>query len=491
MAWYQLETKDSSELDKLAEEYKLHPVHVEECRTHEGRIKVDLMPDYLFVTLKPLHIVDGEIAESPMHAFVGRDFCITVSDLECPPVREAMERAWRAGSDTPPAKILYLILDTIVDAYFATIDHLDDRIDLIEDVVLDKPTPEILQKIFEYKRQLIDLRRIIVATRDVGMHLQRDSGNLVDADLYPFYRDVYDHLLRLSDTIDTLRDLLNNTLDVYLSSVANRTNQVMKVLTVLSTIALPALVISGFYGMNLKGLPLEENAHGSAIALAVMLLVTGGLLWMLEALWLALGFESILLAGKASIYWRLTGISSMRNIRRRRAIALFISLGVCMVALAVTLQFGWIILNWRRLVPLVLGIPFFALLIAGVILNTIFLVREVRRNEHHDSFLNAVTHELKTPVASIRLYLETLQRRSLPEEQRQEFYSIMLSDSNRLLATIEQVLKAGEVGQRARKNQVREEVDLRELVEESVQITRQRKNLEPETISIDPTERRS
>lgn len=175
----------------------------------------------------------------------------------------------------------------------------------------------------------------------------------------------------------------------------------------------------------------------------------------------------------------------MRNIRRRRAIALFISLGVCMVALAVTLQFGWIILNWRRLVPLVLGIPFFALLIAGVILNTIFLVREVRRNEHHDSFLNAVTHELKTPVASMRLYLETLQRRNLPEEQRQEFYSIMLSDCNRLLATIEQVLKAGEVGQRARKNQVREELDLRELVEESVQIARQRNNLEAEAISID------
>jgi signal transduction histidine kinase len=176
----------------------------------------------------------------------------------------------------------------------------------------------------------------------------------------------------------------------------------------------------------------------------------------------------------------------MRNIRRRRAIALFITLGVCMVAVAVTLQFGWIILNWRRLVPLVLGIPFFALLIAGVILNTIFLVREVRRNEHHDSFLNAVTHELKTPVASIRLYLETLQRRNLPEEQRQDFYSIMLSDSDRLLATIEQVLKAGEVGQRATKNQVREDVDLRELVEESVQITRQRKNLAPETITIDP-----
>jgi signal transduction histidine kinase len=175
----------------------------------------------------------------------------------------------------------------------------------------------------------------------------------------------------------------------------------------------------------------------------------------------------------------------MRSIRRRRAISLFITLGVCMVAVAITLQFGWIILNWRRLVPLVLGIPFFALLIAGVILNTIFLVREVRRNEHHDSFLNAVTHELKTPVASIRLYLETLQRRDLPEAQRQHFYSIMLSDSERLLATIEQVLKAGEVGQRARANQMRIEVDVGSLVKDCVQITRQRQNLPEDAITIE------
>jgi signal transduction histidine kinase len=175
----------------------------------------------------------------------------------------------------------------------------------------------------------------------------------------------------------------------------------------------------------------------------------------------------------------------MSSTRRRRAISLFITLGACMVALAITLQFGWIILNWRRLVPLVLGIPFFALLIAGVILNTIFLVREVRRNEHHDSFLNAVTHELKTPVASIRLYLETLQRRNLPEAQRQEFYKIMLLDSERLMATIEQVLKAGEVGQRAKANQVRVEVEMRPLVADCVQITRMRQHLPEEAIVLD------
>jgi signal transduction histidine kinase len=164
---------------------------------------------------------------------------------------------------------------------------------------------------------------------------------------------------------------------------------------------------------------------------------------------------------------------------------LFILLGVCLVGVAVTLNVGWIILNWRRLAPLLIGIPFFVLLIAGVVLNTIFLVREVRRNERHDSFLNAVTHELKTPIASIRLYLETLERRELPEEKRREFYAIMREDSDRLLATVEQVLKAGEIGQRGR-NMVRIPVDMHALVAECVEITRSRHHLEESAIVMEP-----
>jgi signal transduction histidine kinase len=154
---------------------------------------------------------------------------------------------------------------------------------------------------------------------------------------------------------------------------------------------------------------------------------------------------------------------------------------------AITLNVGWIILNWRRFIPLLIGIPFFALLIAGVTLNTIFLVREVRRNERHDAFLNAVTHELKTPIASIQLYLETLERRDLPAEKRREFYSIMREDSDRLLATVEQVLKAGEVGQRSRKL-VRIPVDMRALVAECVAITRARNHLDEEKIVFEPAE---
>src|SRR5687767_3130023 len=163
---------------------------------------------------------------------------------------------------------------------------------------------------------------------------------------------------------------------------------------------------------------------------------------------------------------------------RRRSIIFFTVLGICLVALAVTLNISWIVLNWRRGVLAVLGIFFFLVIIAGMVLNTIFLVREIRRNEQHDSFINAVTHELKTPVASIRLYLQTLQTRELDEGKRQEFYRIMLEDNDRLLHTIEQVLRAGSVSSRFRRP-ARSRIDLAELTRQCVDLARTRFRLDP------------
>jgi two-component system sensor histidine kinase SenX3 len=174
----------------------------------------------------------------------------------------------------------------------------------------------------------------------------------------------------------------------------------------------------------------------------------------------------------------------MNITRRRGAIAFFITLGAILVGLAIT-QSAWIILNQRTVAFVVLGILLFAALIAGVVLNTVFLIREVRRNERQDSFLNAVTHELKTPIASIRLYLETLQRRATSEEQKQEFYKIMLADSDRLLATVEQVLKAGQLGQRHRQ-QNRTLINLESLVTDCIAITLQRHHLPPDSIVLEP-----
>ena len=174
---------------------------------------------------------------------------------------------------------------------------------------------------------------------------------------------------------------------------------------------------------------------------------------------------------------------------RRKAKVLFLALGLCTVALAVALNVGWILLNWRTGLLLVLGIIVSALIVAGVALNTIFLIREIRRNEQHDAFLNAVTHELKTPVASMKLYLQTLQSREIPESKRQDFYRIMVADSDRLLGTIEQVLRAARTA--STKPVVTAPVDLRSLVRECVDIARTRHHLPEEGIGFVDTVRSS
>ncbi|HTR48769.1 MAG TPA: HAMP domain-containing sensor histidine kinase [Verrucomicrobiae bacterium] len=166
----------------------------------------------------------------------------------------------------------------------------------------------------------------------------------------------------------------------------------------------------------------------------------------------------------------------MKFTGRHKTIAFFAVLGICLVA-AITLNVGWIILHWRQGVLMFFGFLGFLAIILGLILNTGFLVREIRRNEHHDSFINAVTHELKTPITSIRLYLETLQRRDIDATQRQEFYRLMLDDTDRLRSTVEQVLKAGELGY---KHAVKKPaaVDLGELVSNCMDLARTRHNLQ-------------
>jgi two-component system sensor histidine kinase SenX3 len=167
---------------------------------------------------------------------------------------------------------------------------------------------------------------------------------------------------------------------------------------------------------------------------------------------------------------------------RRKSIAFFIVLGACLAGGALALNVGWIIVSWQNVGLLVVGIVVFPLVITGVVLNTVFLVREIRRNEQHEAFINAVTHELKTPVASMKLYLQTLQNRHVDEGKRQEFYRVMLEDSDRLLATIEQVLRAGELGARGRHSD-RHAIDVSALVSECLSLARTRHRLPSETLT--------
>jgi len=170
---------------------------------------------------------------------------------------------------------------------------------------------------------------------------------------------------------------------------------------------------------------------------------------------------------------------------RKKSIAFFISLGVGLTIVVILLYVGWVLLGWHAGILLFLGIVLLALIIAGVVLNTIFLVREIRRNEQHDAFINAVTHELKTPVASIRLYVETLKTRTVEEAKRDEFYGIILSDSDRLLGTIEQILRTGRVGSSSRKPHLAP-MQLDELVSECVARARILHGVPPESLQYKP-----
>jgi two-component system sensor histidine kinase SenX3 len=170
--------------------------------------------------------------------------------------------------------------------------------------------------------------------------------------------------------------------------------------------------------------------------------------------------------------------------RRQQAIAFFVALCVLLVGAAISLNIGWILINARRVTPLILGVVSFALIIAGLIVYTVFLVLEIKRNEEHDTFINAVTHELKTPIASIRLYLQTLQSRDVDEARRRQFYEVMLADAERLHHTVDQVLSAGVAGQK-RKAAARTPVDLAALARDCVQLALVRHRLDPAAIALE------
>src|SRR5689334_421802 len=168
---------------------------------------------------------------------------------------------------------------------------------------------------------------------------------------------------------------------------------------------------------------------------------------------------------------------------RRKSIGFFIALGAGLISVIVLIYVGWIFLSWRTGILLFLAVLLGAMLISGIVLNTFFLVREIRKNEQQDAFINAVTHELKTPVASIRLYLETLQTRAVDEEKRKEFYGIMLDDSNRLLETIEQILRTGRIGHSTRKPNFAR-IELGTVVEECIARARTLYHAPPDALSF-------
>jgi len=272
LPWFDVSDPDSPELDELARRFKLHPLQIEDCRQRPQRAKIDEYGPYLFAILKHVVPKNVRLHFDDFDVFLGDGFLITVHQDDCPMLAKLCQHVEQNHVDRLD-RILYLLTDFIVDEYLVVLDESSEEIEKLESAVLQRPEPAVLHDIFRLKRRLIDFRRSGAGMRDVVNAMIRREGGTIHDDLDPYFRDVYDHLVRAVDLVESQRDLLSGALDIYLSAIANRTNDVMKVLTIYGTIALPLVVITGFFGMNIQ-LPWTSNPHGIWFVCALLVVST-------------------------------------------------------------------------------------------------------------------------------------------------------------------------------------------------------------------------
>lgn len=264
--------------------YGIHPLVLEDILATDQRPKAADYGDYLYVVLKMIDLDEakGEIKSEQVSLVLGRNYLISFQEgLEgdvFEQVRGRLEnekaRLRAMGADF----LLHALLDVIVDHYFTVLEKLADRIEDVEDEVVEHPTPATVHSIYNLKRQMLFLHKAVWPLREVVSGLQRRDSQLIDDTTVIYLRDLYDHIVQVLDTLETLRETLSGMLDVYLSSVSNRLNEVMKVLTIIATIFMPLAFVVGWYGMNFKNMPELEWRLGYPMVFVLCLAIAGGML---------------------------------------------------------------------------------------------------------------------------------------------------------------------------------------------------------------------
>jgi len=280
VGWLDFESTDHDELCALEPLFGFHPLALEDTQNPETRPKIEEYESFLFVVTRGVNHNPGEAALdlTPLFAFLNRRVIVTVHPRPMRGITTAIERLRKHPEllREGPDRLLHHLLDQVVDHYFPIVDELEDRIEALEDAVFARPRPGLLEQIFDARKQVVLLRRSLGPLREVVANLM--SGvPYIDAELRPFFRDVYDHVLRILDDLETNRDILTGLLESYLSQVSNRINEVMKRLTVLAAIGLPFTVVSGYFGMNFKVMPWIETPWGVVAATGLMVGLSAGL----------------------------------------------------------------------------------------------------------------------------------------------------------------------------------------------------------------------
>jgi magnesium transporter len=278
--WYHVEDVRGPALDELAKRFGLHELAIEDCRNLRQRAKVEEFDRHLFVIANNVHFTSEkeECFFGEIDFFAGKDFVISVHDGPSRSYRAVRPKFDADPKMAHPGNVLEEFLDWLVDQYLPVLDRIEDRIEAIEERVVDQPSPAILSEIFALRRALIEFRRVATSMREVLHQLMtRPEPWLKSRQAY--FRNIYDHVIRALDFVETYRDNLNGVLDVHLTATANRTNEIMRVLTVFATLATPFLMITGFFGMNFERLPWLHDALGAVWATAIMLIMSGAMLW--------------------------------------------------------------------------------------------------------------------------------------------------------------------------------------------------------------------
>ncbi|HEX6291596.1 MAG TPA: magnesium/cobalt transporter CorA [Herpetosiphonaceae bacterium] len=280
--WFDLTRPDAEELRILREEFKFHHLSIEDATRHHQRPKVDSYDNYYFVVFYCLDINQQtyEICTQPLYLFIGHNFLVTIHDDPIKQIKETVSR-WQSP-DSPleqdVGSLVYALLDAIVDDYFPVMDQIADRVEDLEEQIFGKFDEGALESIFRLKKDLLSVRRVVTPERDVLNVMLRRDIPVFDQDDVTYLQDVYDHIIRVVDSIDTYRDLLSSSLDTFLSVQSNQLNQVVKALTITSIVLMSVAIVSGVYGMNFEYMPELHWRYGYLWALGLMAAIALGLI---------------------------------------------------------------------------------------------------------------------------------------------------------------------------------------------------------------------
>ena len=267
--WVDIDSTNRHQLAVMEKIFNFHPLSIEDSVNPVSRVKVEEYPDYLFIVVRVVRFCEStpdpyDLETFNLNLFIGRNFLVTVHGEPSPSVAAVENLVVRNPDmlDRGPARLGHMILDTAIDAYFPIVDQLDDFIDSLEARVFGKFDDDVLHEIFTVKRMVISLRRYLSPQREVFNILTNRPTPFIAPEVQVYFRDVYDHMLRINDSLDNYRELLSSTLDSYLTQVSNRLGMVTKGLSVVATMSVPFVVVAGIYGMNFQNIPLANNPNG-------------------------------------------------------------------------------------------------------------------------------------------------------------------------------------------------------------------------------------